>query len=148
MLTEASGRVLGKLTVEGPRGGFPLHAQHAERYVETGIALVGDAAHGIHPMAGQGANLGLRDVACLADLVGQAIAGREHPGSRRVLRRYERQRRGDNATMLNGLTALNTLFSSRSAVIGEIRRYGMQLFNHSGPLRERVAREAIGAVSD
>ncbi len=144
LLTEATDHVLGELVVDGPRGSFPLRAHHAKRYVQTGVALVGDAAHGIHPMAGQGANLGIRDVDELARVVHAAFDEGEHPGSRRVLRRYERARRFDNASMLNGLTALNRLFANESPLIGELRRSGMQLFNLSGPIRERVVRTAFG----
>ena len=144
LLTEATDHVLGKLVVEGPRGSFPLAAHHAKDYVRTGLALVGDAAHGIHPMAGQGANLGIRDVAELASVVHAAIDDGEHPGSRRVLRRYERARRFDNASMLNGLTTLNRLFANESPIVGELRRSGMQLFNLSGPVRERVVSTAFG----
>lgn len=148
LITVASGGVLGDLQVEGPRGSFPLLARHAETYVSTAVALVGDAAHAIHPMAGQGANLGLRDADALAASVSDALAEGEHPGSRRVLRRYERQRRGDNALMLNGLTALNRLFGSNNPVLGELRRSGMQLFNGLPPLRRLALTTATGRAPE
>jgi len=147
-ITEASGGVLGHLRVAGPRGHFPLRASHATRYVDGGVALIGDAAHGIHPMAGQGANLGLRDADALSEVVAAAIEATEHPGSKNVLRRYERQRRGDNATMQNGLTALNELFANRSMAVGELRRYGMQFFNAFGPARRIAMRTALGQSLD
>ena len=144
MLTEASDRVLGRLTVAGPRGAFPLCAQHADDYVRAGVALIGDAAHAIHPLAGQGANLGLQDAAELASVIDAAIAAGLHPGDRPVLRRYERARKGANLTMLHTMTGLNRLFATDSPLVAEIRSAGMWLFNRSGPVRERVVKVALG----
>ena len=144
MLTDASDHVLGKLEVAGPRGAFPLCARHATRYVLPNLALVGDAAHAIHPLAGQGANLGLQDAAKLADVVTAAIGDGLHPGDRPVLRRYERARKGANATMLHFMTGLNRLFTTDSILIGELRTAGMRVFNRSGPIRERAVKVALG----
>ncbi len=144
LLSEASGYVLGELTVAGPKGAFPLCARHASHYVVPNLALIGDAAHAIHPLAGQGANLGLQDAAELASQVAQAVGAGLHPGDRPVLRRYERARKGANTTMLDFMTGLNRLFATDSAVIGGIRAAGMRAFNRSGPLRERVVRVALG----
>ena len=144
MLTEASDAALGQLTVAGPRGAFPLCAQHAEDYVLPGVALIGDAAHAIHPLAGQGANLGLQDAAELAQVVETAIEAGLYPGDRPVLRPYERARKGANLTMLHLMTGLNRLFTSDSTVLGEIRTAGMRLFNRSGPIRERAVKVALG----
>jgi 2-octaprenylphenol hydroxylase len=144
MLTDASDGVMGKLTVAGPKGAFPLCAQHAENYVREGIVLVGDAAHAIHPLAGQGANLGLQDTAELARVIDAAIDGGLHPGDRPVLRRYERARKGANLTMMHFMTGLNRLFTTDSTVLGEIRLAGMRLFNRSGPVREHAVKVALG----
>lgn len=144
MLTQASDGVLGKLTIAGPKGAFPLCAQHAENYVLDGVALIGDAAHAIHPLAGQGANLGLQDAAELARVMNAAIDDGLYPGDRPVLRRYERARKGANSTMLHFMTGLNHLFTTDSTLVGEIRTIGMRLFNNSGPIRERVVRVALG----
>ena len=144
MLTIASGGVLGGLTVAGPRGSFPLRAQHADNYVLAGVALIGDAAHAIHPLAGQGANLGLQDAAKLAEVIDAAIEGGLYPGDRPVLRRYERARRGANLTMLHLMTGLNRLFATDSTVVGELRSAGMRLFNRSGPIKERAVKVALG----
>jgi 2-octaprenylphenol hydroxylase len=144
MLTDASDAALGQLAVAGPRGAFPLCAQHAENYVLPGVALIGDAAHAIHPLAGQGANLGLQDAAELARVVETAIEAGLHPGDRPVLRRYERARKGANLTMLHFMTGLNRLFTTDSMALGEIRTAGMRLFNRSGPLRERAVKVALG----
>lgn len=145
MLTDASDDVLGELTAPGPRGTFPLCAQHARNYVLPRLALIGDAAHAVHPLAGQGANLGLADASALSAVIEEAIRKGEHPGDRPVLRRYERARKGANATMLHLMTALNQLFAAGSPTLGELRRAGMRLFNVSGPLRERAVRVALGA---
>jgi 2-octaprenylphenol hydroxylase len=145
MLTEASDQVLGELVAAGPRGTFPLCAQHARNYVLPRLALIGDAAHAVHPLAGQGANLGLADAGTLSTVIEEAITRGEHPGDRPVLRRYERARKGANATMLHLMTGLNLLFAAGSPTIGELRRAGMRLFNVSGPLRERAVKVALGA---
>ncbi len=144
MLTEASDHVLGALEVAGPRGAFPLRARHAKQYVMPGLALIGDAAHAIHPLAGQGANLGLQDAARLADVVDAALGQGEHPGDRPVLRRYERARRGENATMLHAMTGLNRLFATDSALVRELRVHGMRLFNLGGPIRSHAVKVALG----
>ena len=144
MLSEASDHVLGSLQVAGPRGAFPLCARHANQYVLPGIALIGDAAHSVHPLAGQGANLGLQDAATLASVLNDALGNREHPGDRPVLRRYERARKGDNATMLHFMTGLNRLFTTDSALVRELRATGMRLFNYSGPIRDHAVKVALG----
>ncbi len=144
MLTEASDQVLGELAAAGPRGTFPLCAQHARNYVLPRLALIGDAAHAVHPLAGQGANLGLADASTLCKVIEEAIDKGDHPGDRPVLRRYERARKGPNATMLHLMTGLNQLFAASSPTIGELRRAGMRLFNLSGPLRGRAVRVALG----
>lgn len=143
-LTEASDHVLGSLAVAAPRAVFPLRAKHAKDYVKAGVALLGDAAHAVHPLAGQGANLGLQDAAALADAVCTALQNGEHPGDRPVLRRYERARKGANASMLHLMTGLNRLFATDSALLKELRTSGMRLFSYSGPLREHVVNVALG----
>ena len=144
MLSEASDYVLGNLEVAGPKGAFPLCARHATAYVLPNLALIGDAAHAIHPLAGQGANLGLQDAAELAAQISGAIEQGLHPGDRPVLRRYERARKGANATMLHFMTGLNRLFTTDSAVLGELRTAGMRAFNRSGPIREHAVKVALG----
>jgi 2-octaprenylphenol hydroxylase len=144
MLTEASAGVLGKLTAAGPKGAFPLCAQHAQNYVLPGLALIGDAAHAIHPLAGQGANLGLQDTAELARVIDTAIDDGLHPGDRLVLRRYERARKGANLTMLHFMTGLNRLFTTDSGLLGDMRSAGMRMFNRSGPIRQRAVKVALG----
>jgi 2-octaprenylphenol hydroxylase len=144
MLSEATDFVLGRLTPDGPRGAFPLKAQHASRYVLPGLALIGDAAHAVHPLAGQGANLGLADAAKLVSVIDEAIGNDENPGDLPVLRRYERARKGANQTMLYFIDSLNRLFASESSSVEKLRGSGMRMFNKSGPIRERAVQVALG----
>ncbi len=144
MLSEATDHVLGRLVAEGPRGSFPLKAQHANNYVLPGLALVGDAAHAVHPLAGQGANLGLADAARLVNVLDEAIGNDEYPGDMPVLRRYERARKGANQTMLYFIDSLNRLFLSESDSVAKLRGSGMRLFNLSGPIREQAVHVALG----
>lgn len=143
-LTEASDAVLGRLQVAGPRGSFPLALRHARAYVARRVVLVGDAAHTVHPLAGQGANLGLADARALRDTLVAAIHADEYPGDLPVLRRYERARRGANATMMIFIDMLNRLFATEGSLAGEMRRGGMRLFNRSGPVKARAMRVALG----
>ncbi|MBT8085310.1 MAG: 2-octaprenyl-3-methyl-6-methoxy-1,4-benzoquinol hydroxylase [Woeseia sp.] len=142
-LTEASDAILGDLQVAAPRASFPLRAQHAKQYVQHGIALIGDAAHTVHPLAGQGANLGLADAAALARVIELAMDAEEWPGDVSVLRRYERERRGANSAMLHFIDELNRLFAAGASFSG-LRGAGMRLFNRSGPLKRRAMQVAIG----
>ena len=144
ILSDVTDYVLGDLEVSGPRGAFPLCARHARQYVMPGIALIGDAAHAVHPLAGQGANLGLQDAATLAGVIDHALGNGENPGDRPVLRRYERARKGENATMLHFMTGLNKLFTTDSVLVRELRATGMRLFNYSGPIRDHAVKVAIG----
>ena len=144
MLSEATDFVLGRLVPQGPRGSFPLRAQHASQYVLPGLALLGDAAHAVHPLAGQGANLGLADAAKLVSVIDEAIGNDEHPGDMPVLRRYERARKGANQSMLYFIDSLNRLFSSESDSVAKLRGSGMRLFNLSGPIRDHAVHVALG----
>ena len=144
LLTEATDNVLGQLKPTGPRGSFPLKAQHADHYVLAGLALVGDAAHAVHPLAGQGANLGLADAETLASVISDALAANENPGDLPLLRNYERARKGANKTMLHFIDGLNRLFSNDSTSLARLRGTGMRLFNSSGPLRARAVQVALG----
>ncbi|MCW5750410.1 MAG: UbiH/UbiF/VisC/COQ6 family ubiquinone biosynthesis hydroxylase, partial [Alphaproteobacteria bacterium] len=106
------GDYLGRTEVVGPRWSYPLALHHAETYLAERLALVGDAAHGIHPIAGQGLNMGLRDVAALTEVVVEARRLGLDPGSSAVLERYERWRRFDNVLLSAVTDILNRLFSN------------------------------------
>jgi 2-octaprenylphenol hydroxylase len=143
-LTEATDGVLGTLTVAGPRGSFPLAASYAPDYVGHRLVLAGDAAHAVHPLAGQGVNLGFSDAGELARCITAARRGGEDPGDRPVLRRYERARKGENMRTLMFLDALQRFFGVESPAVARIRMDGMRLFNRIGPLKRMAVRHATG----
>ena len=147
-LAGAFGFKLGAVLHSGPRAGFPLQHAHAERYCLTRLALVGDAAHTVHPLAGQGANLGLLDAAALADIVLVARQGQRDIGALGVLRRYERWRRGENLLMLKTLQALKVMFESRLPVVRSLRNMGLDLVDTATPVKHLIMRRASGLSGD
>jgi 2-octaprenylphenol hydroxylase len=143
-LTTTSEARIGQLTLVGERAAFPLSLQHADRYVVPGIALVGDAAHVIHPLAGQGVNLGFLDVGALVDaLVSGRAAGRS-PGALRTLRVYERARRGHNTATQMTMDGFKHLFGSTSPAVVLLRNTGLGLAGRIAPLKRRFERVALG----
>jgi 2-octaprenylphenol hydroxylase len=142
-LQAASAGVLGELTASDTRAGFPLQALHALRYCSARAALVGDAAHTIHPLAGQGMNLGLLDAACLATVLEEALLAGEDLGDRKVLRRYERQRKGDNLQMLLALDGLHRLFRL-PAWAAPLRAAGLRAVDASGIAKRLLMQRALG----
>lgn len=147
-LASAFEHVRGRVLECGPRKSFPLSAAHAERYVRGRLVLAGDAAHCVHPLAGQGANLGLLDAAALAELVVDAHGHGRDPGAARVLRSYERWRRGENAAMGFALDALQKLFEPADGPWPELRNLGLDLVDRSGPLKHAIMRRAMGVEGD
>jgi ubiquinone biosynthesis UbiH/UbiF/VisC/COQ6 family hydroxylase len=129
-LTEASAGVLGRIELQGKRAVFPLRNLKAARYVSDRCALVGDAAHVIHPLAGQGVNQGLQDAAALAAALAERPA-RESVGARRALLRYERERRAGNAVMGGLVDGLDQLFTQSGDLPAWAARAGMALVNRS-----------------
>lgn len=143
-LTAMSEARLGQLSLLGERAAFPLRLQHAEQYVTPGIALVGDAAHVIHPLAGQGVNLGLLDVGALVDAL---VAGRQASrplGALRTLRPYERARRGHNTATQLAMDGFKHLFGSQAPGVSVLRNLGLGVAGRIGPLRRRFERIALG----
>ena len=147
-LAEASDFVLGSVTGSGARASFPLQASYAPAYVRARCALAGDAAHVVHPLAGQGANLGLLDAAALAEQIRDAVESGLDPGDTPTLRRYERRRKGHNLAMLLALDGTHRLFGSALAPLGVLRRAGLAAVDRAPPLKRRLARRAMGLDGD
>ena len=139
---------LGEIELTGPRFAYPLSLQHAARYTDRRLALIGDAAHGIHPIAGQGLNLGLRDVAALAEAIMDTRRLGLDIGGSDVLRRYERWRRFDTVLLAGVTDALNRLFSNDIAPVRLARDFGLAAVDRLPPLKKFLMRHAMGAVGD
>jgi 2-octaprenyl-6-methoxyphenol hydroxylase len=142
------GLQLGEIEVLSPPRAYPLGFSIARSFVADRFALIGDAAHVIHPIAGQGLNLGLRDVAALAECVTEAARLGLDPGSPDVLVRYERWRRFDTTAMSFSMDALNRLFSNRSDALRLLRDVGLGLVDRAPPLKRMFAAEAAGLTGD
>ena len=143
-LQDVCGQEAGELQLTGERASWPLALSNAKHWVGDGWALAGDAAHTVHPLAGQGLNLGLADAACLT----KVIAEREYwrgLGDIRLLRRYERARKADVAAMEVVTDGLHGIFAQTDTRWQALRSWGMQGFERSGPLKSWVMRQAIGS---
>ena len=147
-VSEASDHVLGDATLASARAGFPLALWHAREYVRPRLALVGDAAHTIHPLAGQGVNLGFLDCAGLVQVLADAADKGEEAHGMRVLRRYERWRRSENALVLALCDTLNRLFAERSVAVSAVRRLGMSIVTQQPMLRRSLIERALGLGGD
>jgi 2-octaprenyl-6-methoxyphenol hydroxylase len=139
------GDYLGAIRTVGRRWNYPLSAMLAHRYVDTRLALAGDAAHGIHPIAGQGLNLGFRDAIELARLVIQARDAGEDVGSAELLTRYQRARRPDNLAMLAMTDGLDRLFSTNNPMVRLARDLGIAAVDRTRPVKRVFMRRAMGA---
>jgi 2-octaprenyl-6-methoxyphenol hydroxylase len=139
---------LGNIQAVGPRRAYPLGLSVARSFIADRIALVGDAAHVIHPIAGQGLNMGLRDVAALAEAVVDAMRLGLDPGDAGVLERYQRWRRFDTMQMGVATDGLNRLFSNHSDVLRLVRDVGLGLVDRVPPLKALFIREAAGLTGD
>ena len=146
MLEAASHHTLGRLSLIGERASWPLQLARADRWVGRGWALAGDAAHTVHPLSGQGLNLGLADVGALA----QVLQDREDwrsPGDLKLLRRYERARKSDVLATGLATDGLQQLFGLPGAPAQALRNWGMSGFDRLGPVKDWVTRRAMGARS-
>lgn len=142
------GDFLGEISLAGARYTYPLSLSLAHEMVASRVALVGDAAHGVHPIAGQGLNAGIRDVAALAEVIADALRRGEDPGSDAALARYSTWRRFDNTTLALATDTFNRLFSNDNPLVRMARDVGMAAVNALPGLRRGFIREAAGLTGD
>jgi len=147
-VTMASAGVLGRLAATTPRTAFPLRLQHARRYAAERIALVGDAAHTVHPLAGQGINLAFLDAAALVDVLGGAVEAGDDPGELRVLRRYERWRKAEALPALALLDGIKRVFFGGNLLQSRLRRGALGLAQSSGTLKRVLMQRALGIAGE
>jgi len=145
---KASDYVLGEITHTSTRAAFPLRAQYATRYTAARFALIGDAAHTVHPLAGQGVNLGFLDVAALAEVFLDALDQGRDPGDSGCLRKYERWRKGENLAMLAAVDGLGRMYRVGSGPLPLLRRLGVDLLARAPLAREIFVRRAMGLAGD
>ncbi len=142
------GEALGKIQTVSPRAAFPLALSHAKAYTAPHLALIGDAAHTVHPLAGQGVNLGFLDAATLAEVLLDAAAKQKDIGAHTVLRRYERWRKGDNLAMVSITGGFKYLFGNELPVVSQLRNWGLDLTNAATPIKNLIMRRASGLEGD
>jgi 2-octaprenyl-6-methoxyphenol hydroxylase len=142
------GGKLGAVTLAGPRQSWPLELHLARRYVGLRFALVGDAAHGVHPLAGQGLNLGFRDVAALTEVIAEGVRLGFDAGNAEALRRYERWRRFDSAISAATFDAINRLFASDATLLRSVREAGLGIVDRVPALKRFFVAEAAGLTGE
>ncbi len=142
------GHRLGEVHVEGTRGSYPLVMQIAESFIAPRTALLGDAAHAIHPLAGLGLNLGFKDAAALADCLAQAIARGEDLGGPAMLERYQVRRRFDTTMTAMMMDVINTFFANDNRVLSALRSTGLRLVDQFQPAKSFLMQQAAGLSED
>lgn len=143
-LEQAFDHRLGKLELQGKAGAFPLIHHHADQYVLDGLVLVGDSAHAIHPLAGQGVNLGFADVACLAEIIAAAREKGRRYFVESTLQKYERARRAENSIMHQSMTGFNALFSNEKPTLVGLRSAGLSIVDQQTWLKRFFVKRAMG----
>ena len=144
----AMGGFLGKIAMLAPRSSYPLGFHHAARIIDRRMALIGDAAHGIHPIAGQGVNLGYRDAAALAQVLVEGARLGLDLGDAQLLDRYQRWRGLDTFTVSLATDGLTRIYGVPGRTASKVRRFGMGLINRIGPVKDRLMAEARGTSGD
>lgn len=139
---------LGKIVDSSKRFVFPLQMRHVKKYVVEHVALIGDAAHTIHPLAGQGVNLGFLDAAALVEVILTAQQKNRSIGSWVTLRRYERWRKGENTLMLGFVAALQKLFAQQTLPLTSLRHWGISLTDNFMPAKKFLMHRAMGLTGD
>ena len=137
----------GEIKVSGKRWSYPLSAMVAKQTIDHRLAIVGDAAHVVHPVAGQGVNLGWRDARELSHVLGQAKQLGLDIGSKSILQDYQRRRRPDTLSILALTDGMVRLFSNRSSILSFMRTTGLGIVNQIPPLKRRLMRQAMGIAS-
>lgn len=145
-LQKRSGGILGALELVSPRSGYPLDFHHSAKITAERLVLVGDAAHGIHPIAGQGVNLGYRDVASLVQVLAEGVRLGLDPGDAQLLARYERWRGIDNLSVAASTDGLTRLFGIKGRAPRAIRRFGLAAVERIAPLKHFFMTEARGGA--
>jgi 2-octaprenyl-6-methoxyphenol hydroxylase len=145
-LSKRFGAQLGDISVAGPRQSFPLEFQIARSFIARRVALIGDAAHAVHPLAGQGLNIGLRDVAALTEIIVEGVRLGLDIGSATLLERYQRWRRFDSAFSAGVMDGMNRLFSNDSAPLRLLRELGLGAVDASPWIKSVIVREAAGSA--
>ncbi len=135
---------LGQIIDSSKRASFPLWQRHASNYVKPGLALIGDAAHTIHPLAGQGVNLGLADAECLYKVISQALEKGEDYSSEQVLSRYQRQRKGHNLGMMALMEIFKRGFASDDLALRWLRNVGLDAVDKASPIKYQLMKKAMG----
>ncbi|MDX1824384.1 MAG: FAD-dependent monooxygenase, partial [Thiohalomonadales bacterium] len=136
---------LGAIKAVGERAMFPLRTFETQHYILPHLALVGDAAHTIHPLAGQGVNLGLADMHSLLQVLIEARQHQRDIGSVNTLRRYERWRRADNRSMLLAMDGFKRLFSAEQPLLRWARNLGLKLTDRASPIKRLIMQQALGS---
>lgn len=144
VLTHAIEAKCGKVLNVSRRFSFPLRQRHAINYSKQSVVLVGDAAHTIHPLAGQGINLGLKDVKALSEEIIKATQANLSVNDVTILKRYERRRKGDNLAMMAAMEGFKRLYSRKDLLTKLIRNRGMDQMNALSPLKNRIIKQAMG----